>query len=409
MNNSNNITTTTLPSGLQVVHIPTAAPVAWLGVAANVGSRDDGAGRAGLAHFVEHTIFKGTERRRAWHINNRMERVGGELNAFTTKECTTLYTVFPSQHLPRAIDLIADLVTNSVFPAAELRRELDVVLEEAASYRDSPAEAVFDDFEDILFAGSQLGHNILGKEEDLRTLTGDDCRRYLERYFTPANMVLFSVGNYAPQRLFSLAARHFASLTRTGKAPQRLAPPVTEPVTRVVEEGLHQSHTVTGARVAGMYHDDRFALSLLSNILAGPGMNSLLNVQLRERRGLVYTVESSLALYHDCGALLIYFGCDHGDTSRALRLIDRTIKHIADGGITPRQLQLHKQQLCGQMLVSGDGAEATAMAAGRSLLYYGHVARLSQSIERINAITPDGLAHAASLLLPERRTTLTLR
>lgn len=403
------IQTFVLPSGLRIVHVPTTSPVAWVGLAVNVGSRDDGEGQAGLAHFVEHTIFKGTTRRRSWHINNRMERVGGELNAYTTKECTTLYTVFPSKHLSRAVELLADLVLNSVFPEAELERELDVVLEEAASYRDSPADAVFDDFEDVLFAGSSLGHNILGIEEDLRTLTGAHCRDYLEHFFTPANMVLFSVGDYTPARLERLAERHFAALRRTDHACARSLPVATMPTSRTVEMGLHQSHTVTGARVAGMYSEERYALSLLSNILAGPGMNSLLNVQLRERHGLVYTVETSLALYQDCGALVIYFGCDHDKTPRAMRLIDHTIDHIAQGGITARQLDLHKRQLCGQMLVSGDSSEATAMGAGRSLLYYGHVTPLSEAIDHINAVTPEQLAAAAQQLAPALRTTLTLR
>ena len=403
------IQTFVLASGLRIVHVPTTSPVAWVGLAVNVGSRDDAPGQAGLAHFVEHTIFKGTTRRRSWHINNRMERVGGELNAYTTKECTTLYTVFPSRHLSRAVELLADLVVNSVFPETELERELDVVLEEAASYRDSPADAVFDDFEDVLFAGSPLGHNILGIEEELRCLTGEHCREYLERYFTPGNMVLFSVGDYAPGRLVRLAEQHFGQLMRSDFASTRTLPVVTAPTSRTVEMGLHQSHTVTGARVAGMYSDERYALSLLSNILAGPGMNSLLNVQLRERRGLVYTVETSLALYQDCGALVVYFGCDHDKTARAMRLIDHTIEHIAQGGITSRQLDLHKRQLCGQMLVGGDSSEATAMGAGRSVLYYGKVTPLSEAIEHIHGVTPEQLCAAARHLSPALRTTLTLR
>ncbi len=403
------ITTFALPSGLRVVHVPTTSPVAWVGLAVNVGSRDDGAGRAGLAHFVEHTIFKGTTRRRSWHINNRMERVGGELNAYTTKECTTLYTVFPSEHLNRAVELIADLVTRSVFPQAELERELDVVLEEAASYRDSPADAVFDDFEDVLFAGSSLGHNILGIEDELRTLTSRHCLAYMERHFTPGNMVLFSVGNYSASRLERVARQHFSELNRRDVPSARVVPVSTAPTIRTVEMGLHQSHTVTGARVAGMYSEERYALSLLSNILAGPGMNSLLNVQLRERRGLVYTVESSLSLYQDCGALVIYFGCDHDKTQRALRLIDHTIEHIAQGGITSRQLELHKRQLCGQMLVGGDSSEATAMGAGRSVLYYGRVTPLAEAIDRIEGVNASQLAEAARRLLADSRTTLTLR
>ena len=406
--NQQQITLHTLPNGLRVVHIKHHTAVGWAGLAIDAGSRDEDDNSHGLAHFVEHTIFKGTTHRRAWHINSRMERVGGELNAYTTKETTMLYSVFPGPYLARALELLADLACHSVFPQHELQRELDVVLEEAASYRDTPAEAVFDDFEDLLFAGSQLGHNILGNENHLRGLNGHHCHDYVERLYTPQRMVLFCVDNSAPARVMRMAERYFGPLQRPAGAPVRQLPPVTAPRRLTTQLGLHQAHTVVGARVAGMFSDERFALSLLSNILAGPGMNSLLNVELRERRGLVYTVESSLTLYTDCGSLLIYLGCDHDTTARALRIIGNTVDRIAAGAIGERALEAHKRQYCGQLLVASDSSEALAMGAGRSVLYYGQVSSLSSTIERIRAVTPAQLREAAASLVLPRCSVLTL-
>ena len=275
----------TLPNGLRLVHVHRHSPVAWCGLAVNAGSRDELEGQYGLAHFVEHTIFKGTRRRSSTRINNRMEQVGGELNAYTTKESTMLYCIFPVEHLERAIDLLADLVEYSVFPDRELSTELDVVLEEVASYRDTPSDAVYDDFEDMLLAGSQLGHNILGEEKDLRLLTSGHCLDWLKRLYVPSNMVFFSLGSTPAERVFRLAEKYFGVLSHAKQGIKRKAPVVQDPQRRVVELGLHQSHTIVGARVQGMYDDERFAMSLLNNILGGPGMNSLLNVSLREKRG----------------------------------------------------------------------------------------------------------------------------
>lgn len=290
-----NVVTHTLPNGLKLVHVASQSPVAWCGIVAGAGSRDDAPGRQGLAHFVEHTIFKGTTHRKAWHILNRMETVGGELNAYTTKEDTTLYAVFPDVHYGRAVQLIADLVGCSVFPEAELDRERGVVLEEIDSYRDSPSDAIYDDFEDMAFAGSGLGHNILGAEADLNRITSTDCSSYVKRLYVPANMVFFSMGRMTPDKAFDVAARHFGHFDHVLDRPCRPEPPSVSPQRRTVDVGSHQTHTVIGARLPGMHDDRRFALSLLNNIVGGPGMNSLLNVQLRERRGYVYTVESGIS------------------------------------------------------------------------------------------------------------------
>lgn len=409
MLNNENIALHTLPNGLRLVHVRRPSPVAWCGLAVNAGSRDEEQGHYGLAHFVEHTIFKGTKKRSSTRINNRMEQVGGELNAYTTKESTMLYCIFPGEHLERAVELIADLVTNSIFPEHELETELDVVLEEVASYRDSPSEAVYDDFEDMLLAGSQLGHNILGDEKQLRTLTSTHCHDYLRHLYVPRNMVFFSVGDTPAGRVFRLAEKYLGLMSHTKQGIERITPAMLAPQHKVVDLGLHQSHTIVGARVPGMYDEQRFAFALLNNILGGPGMNSLLNVSLREKRGLVYTVESSLVTFTDCGMIQIYLGCEQDKLKKALRLIGTTIDTLAQSPLSERSIDAYKRQYCGQMLVASDSAEVTAMAAGRGLLYYGDVSTLKENIDCIQSVTPAQLQQAAQAITLDHCSMLTFR
>ena len=405
--NAMNIAYHTLSNGLRLVHVNTANQVAWCGLAVNAGSRDENEGHYGLAHFVEHTIFKGTTHRRAWHILNRMERVGGELNAYTTKEGTMLYSVFPHQHLSRAVDLLADLVQWSVFPQSELDRERDVVLEEAASYRDTPSDAVYDDFEDLLFAGSELGHNILGRKEDLENLSREDCMHYLKKLYVPANMAFFSVGPDSPDRVFRLAEKAFGPMSHEMEPRRRAVPPHVEPFRRTINIGTHQAHTIVGARVPDMNHPLRYALMLLNNILGGPGMNSLLNVELRERRGYVYTVESTLTMLSDCGWMEIYLGCDHDDVRSSLRVIERITSRLSQELLPERRLDAYKRQYCGQLVVAADSTEYLAMSAGRGLLYRGRVATIDDTIARIQEVTPEQIAQAAEFLRGDALSSLT--
>lgn len=404
----NTYTTHTLPNGLRMVHVRTGSPVAWCGLAVNAGSRDDGEGRYGLAHFVEHTIFKGTTHRRSWHIINRMESIGGELNAYTTKEHTMVYSVFPAQHLARAVELIADLVRCSTFPHDEIERERDVVLEEAASYRDTPSDAVYDDVEDILFAGSALGHNILGNEEHLRKMGSQQCMDYLKSLYVPDNMAFFVVGPMPAERAFRQAERHLGGMDCPLHREARVLPPVVAPSRHTVELHLHQAHTVAALRLPSLYSDERFALSLLNNILGGPGMNSLLNVQLRERRGYVYTVESSISLMSDCGLMQVYMGCDPSDIRSSLRVIDRVTRDLAERCLPERRLDAAKRQYCGQLLLAADSAEWVAMNAGRNMLCHGDVTPLDQMMERITSVTPEQVRHAARHITLDRSTVLTL-
>lgn len=378
----------------------------YFGVYVNAGSRDEGSGHFGLAHFVEHTIFKGTLKRRSCHIINRMESVGGELNAFTTKEETAVYSIFPKGYMTRAVELIADLITSSRFPAAEIDLEREVVAEEIRSYLDSPDESVADDFEDLMFAGSGIGHNILGSETSIARFDSDACRDYITSNYTPGRMVVFYCGSSGHDRAVRNIERHFGHMHHPDIMPARSTPAIVPQFTRVMSDSRNQAHTITGARVPGLRDDSRFAIALMCNILGGPGMNSLLNVELRERRGLVYTVEATPCLYSDCGAVEIYYGCDPSSRKRCSQIVGSAIARLAETPLSSTRLERAKRQYLGQVTVSGDNREQSALSMGRGVLVYGQAPSSEQLRERINSLTAADISHAASLLLDSSSLTL---
>lgn len=392
------ITIFTLDGGLRLVHrLNRGAAVDYCGAIVNVGSRDDDPQFHGMAHFVEHTIFKGTKRRSSWHIINRMERIGGELNAYTTKEETVVYTAAPAGNMARAMELIADLMTSSRFPDPELNKEREVVADEINSYLDQPADAVFDDFEDLIFANTPLGHNILGNVESITHIDSEVCRSYLARWYTKKNITVLYYGGSPAERVSAAVSEYFASLPdhecrRISLAPDFKAPKFD--VSRDIQS--HQAHTVMGSVVDGMYSPDRYAMALLTNILGGPGMNSLLNVSLREKRGLVYSVEASTSLMTDCGLFTVYFGCDPQDTARCTELVRKQIQQIAADGIAERALSAAKKQYLGQLAVASDNRENVATGTGRAALYYGRVASSADTIANINGITAENITAAAA-------------
>lgn len=401
--------THTLANGLRLIHVPTTSRVAYCGLVVNAGSRDDLPGKTGLAHFVEHTIFKGTTHRRSWHILNRMERVGGELNAYTTKEGTAVYSIFPCEHFARAIELISDLVANSTFPESELEKEREVVMEEIDSYRDTPMEAAYDDFEDYLFAGSAIGHNILGNEQDLRSITSADCRYYLSTQYVPENMVFFAMGNIDSAKLFRLAEKYFGQLNHSLKRIERKVPVEVPVFHKSINIDSHQAHTIIGKQIFSMHDERRYAAFLLNNMIGGPGMNSLLNVAIREKRGYAYTVESSLSLLSDCGLFQIYFGSDERHVAPAIRIIKRIIEELAEKPLSEKALQAAKRQYLGQLVVSGENKEAVALSLGKNYLYYNNVMTDGELAEHINALTAEQIMDCAVKLNPDTCSILTLK
>lgn len=399
----------TLPSGLRIVHV--AAPHAaaeYFGVTVDAGSRDEKPTQYGLAHFVEHTIFKGTPSMTSMDIINEMESVGGELNAFTTKEETVVYSIFPLGHLERAAALIAQLVAEASFPPDEIEREREVVADEINSYLDVPSEALADDFDDMIFAGSQLGHNILGSIDTLNTFTSDTCRLWLREMFVPSRMTLFYLGATSPDRVFDLLDRHFSAIgPRSADQLHRIAPQKWPGFEHHRDIDSHQSHTMLGAPTVSLYSPLRRAHALLTNIIGGPGMNSLLNIELREKRGLVYSADAASTAYTDCGLTTIYFGCDNSDTDECRAITARILDSLAEKPIDSAHLDRAKRQLAGQMVIAAESHEAMALSAGRSLLRFGTVLTLGERTGQLMDVTPQQVAEAAAQISSDRLRCLT--
>lgn len=374
-----------------------SGPVSYIGLAVDAGSRDDPADGYGLAHFLEHTIFKGTRRRRAWHITNRMERIGGELNAYTTKELTMIYTVAPSGHTERAIELLADLVKCATFPAQECEREKDIVIEEIHSYSDSPSDAVFDEFDEFFYAGSGMAHNILGSEATVRGLDGAKARAFLDHCYTPGRITIYCVDS-EPQKGLRLIERYFGDMDHPDAARTREVPPVNAPFEKVIDKGHTQANTILGCRIPGRISELRPAFSLFNNILGGPALNSRLAYNLRERHGLAYSVESNVMMFSDCGSFIVYLGHDPSTWKRCRKLIGDEIDSLAQSPMSPRAFERVRDQYCGQLAVLADNRESNAMALGRSLLFYDEVHTLSDTIEQIRRVTPEQLLMASRIV-----------
>lgn len=392
----------TLSNGLNLVALQYAGSGAGIfGITVGAGSADECSRCYGLAHLVEHTIFKGTMRRRPWHIINRMETVGGELNAFTTKEETTVYTVFPQGAAARAIELVADLALYSQFPKAELDKEREVVIDEINSYRDTPAEAVYDDFEDMVYAGTPLGHNILGSAATVETLGSADCRAFLDRFYTVGNAVVFYCGPQSAGHIAALVERHFEAMPQGLPSERPASYAFSNDTKTVTIDSLHQAHVVMGIEVDNLYGPMRYADGLLSNMLAGPGMNSLLNVELRERRGLVYTVESSITRFTGSGLMTVYFGCDADDTARCLELCRRTATRLGDmpTAALDRMLARAKRQWLGQLAIASENRENRIMNIARHLLYTHAVGSDAAVADNIRSITSEQIRRRAAALL----------
>jgi predicted Zn-dependent peptidase len=400
-----NANTYRLPNGLRIIHqpLPLTSQVTYAGIAINAGTRDEQDNESGMAHFVEHLLFKGTERRRAWHILNRMESVGGDLNAYTNKEETVIYSTFLNQHLSRAIELMTDIVFHSTFPQAEIEKEAEVVIDEIQSYRDTPSELIFDDFEELLYPQHPLGRNILGKEEQLKGFQTADVLRFTRRFYHPANMVLFVRGNVAFRQIVRLATRYTADVPTGTLLPVRTAPSAFQPETRTVQKETHQAHVLMGTTTYPATDERRTALYLLNNLLGGPGMNSRLNVALRERRGLVYTVESNVTAYTDSGTFGIYFGCDPEDRDKCIRLVGKELQQLRDTLLSSSALTAAKKQLIGQMGVATDNNENLALSMGKSYLHYNKWETAPELYRRIDELTAQQLRDVANELLTKER------
>ena len=412
--------THTLGCGLRLIHLAReGVPVVYCGYGIAAGTRDERPGQEGLAHFCEHMTFKGTHRRNALQIINRLEGIGGELNAYTTKEDTTYYAALPRHHFARAVDLLTDIVADSTFPQHELEKEVEVVADEIESYLDSPAELIYDDFENLLFEGHPLGHNILGEADRLRSYRQADLLAFARENYRPDNMVFFVDGDIDfPKLVKRLENLWNAAVSGRSDSQGRISPIQSSPqallesfpsLPRTITHcrSTHQAHIMIGTRAYRYDHPRRMSLYLLNNILGGPGLNARLNLSLRERRGLVYTVESAMTCYRDTGAWSVYFGCDHDDASRCRRLVGRELDRLCQRPLSQAQLAAAKQQIRGQLAIASDNREQFALDLAKGYLHHGSVRQLETLYEQVDAVTADDILQTArELFAPDRLTTL---
>ena len=435
--------TYTLDNGLRIIHLPSDSKVVYCGYQINAGTRNEEPGEEGLAHFCEHVTFKGTERRKAWHILNCLESVGGDLNAYTNKEGTVYYSAILKEHIARAVDLLSDIVFHSVYPQAEIDKEVEVICDEIESYNDSPAELIYDEFENILFKGSPLGHNILGTAEQVRAFKTEDALRFTQKLYRPDNAIFFAYGDIDFKKLVRLLQRALADDESVVKLAEEKLPQISQitqiswnensiaeeksvssvksvgpknyPSVRdeiagqtiVMQKNTHQAHVMIGTRAYDVNDDRRMPLYLLNNMLGGPGMNAKLNLALREHNGLVYTVESTMVSYGDTGTWSIYFGCDEHDVKRCLRLVRKELDKFMQKPLSDAQLKAAKKQIKGQIGVACDNRENFALDFGKSFLHYGWEKNVDRLYEQVDEITAAQIqAVAQELFDKDRLTTL---
>lgn len=384
-----------LPNGIRGIHRQVKGAVAHCALVVDAGSRDEHPGEYGLAHFTEHAFFKGTQRRRAWQVNCRLENLGGELNAFTTKEDTTIHATTLRSDFPKAAELIADVAFHSTFPERELAREREVIADEINTYKDSPADMIYDTFEDMLFAGSELGHNILGRKAALARYDGDAIRRFTARTHTTDRMVFASIGNFTARTAEAVARRFFGDEPATTRAFARTAPAATEPFRKRLCKHTHQTHCILGCRAYGIGDERRLPLSLVVNILGGPSANSLLNTVVREKHGLSYNIEASYTPYGDAGIVAIYFSSDHHHADRCIELIEGQLHRLSSEPLTARRLSMAKRQFIAQLAISSENNESYMLGAGKSLLVHDEMDTMAQVYAKIRALTAEQLLAAA--------------
>ena len=392
---------------MRVLHLPSTSQVAYCGIAVHAGSRHETAQQQGLAHFCEHLAFKGTQRRTATQIINAIEGLGGELNAFTNKEDTVYYCAIEQRHLRRALDVLQDIVFHSQYPEPEVEKEREVVCDEIESYEDTPAELIYDDFENILFEGHPLGHNILGTSEQVRSYTSADARCFRQKWYRPENCILFiSSGGWKVEGgWWKVEGGGWKENTPASvKSPSTLHLP---PSTIIRDRGTHQAHVMVGTRAYAAGDERRWALYLLNNILGGPALNSRLSMALRERNALVYTVDSSMVSYSDTGLWGIYFGCDPDDTKRCLRLVRKELDRLMDRPLSESQLRAAKRQLQGQLAIAAENREQTVLDCARTFLHTGKVRTVGDVMAHIATLSAADLQQSAQeLFAPEHLTTL---
>lgn len=385
----------TFGNGIRFLHIPTTGPVAHLAVYINAGTRDEDPAKNGLAHFIEHTIFKGTKIRRAYHILTRLESVGGELNAFTAKEETCIFATFLKEYFLRALELVADILTQSTFPEKELKKEKDVILDEINSYKDSPSEEIYDVLEENIFKGHPLGMNILGTPEHLRSFTREDILKFISRNYTGDHIVVCTSGNLDFHRIVRQAEKFLGSINEKSDRKHRKKFHAYSPFDIELSRQTFQAHCMLGSIAYERKDPRRYPLFLLNNILGGPAMNSRLNLSVREKHGYAYNIESVFLPYTDTGIFSIYLGTDNGNLEKSLHLIRKEMDRLSQVKMGGLQLSQAKKQLTGQIEIANESNLSYLMAAGKAFLHDDRLDTPEEICKKIETVTASQVMHTA--------------
>jgi predicted Zn-dependent peptidase len=392
------LTLHTLPNGIRLVHMPTASAVAHCGIIINAGSRDELPEEHGVAHFIEHMLFKGTTHRKSYHILSRLEDVGGELNAYTTKEETAIHASFLKEHYQRAVELMADLLFSSTFPPAEIEKEKEVVIEEINSYLDNPAEYIFDEFEEMVFPDQPIGRSILGMPATVKSITGDSIRRFISRNYSTSQMVLCSVGAISQKNIIALFERYFGQIPPGNSIKRNRTEYLYSPVSKEKKADTWQNHCIIGNIAYDLHDKRRMGLFMLNNILGGQGMNSRLNLSLREKRGYAYNVESVYNPYTDTGLVTIYFGTDSKNLNKSIALIHSEIDRLRRQPLGTLQLSRAKNQIKGYLARAYENHESLMLSLGKSLLIFDRIDSINETFRKIDAVTGSELMETADAI-----------
>jgi predicted Zn-dependent peptidase len=398
--------TYTLPNGIRLIHKPTDSPVGHLGILINTGSRDEDPDEHGLAHFIEHSVFKGTKKRKAFHVLSRIEDVGGELNAYTTKEETILYSTFLAEFYERAAELLSDILFNSVYPEKELKREKEVVIEEINSYKDSPAELIFDDFEELVYDGHPIARNILGTPECISRFDRDSIIRFTANNYHTDQMVISSVGKINFEQLKKYIQKYFGFAETRTRLNGRKRFENYSPNKRILQKNTFQAHCILGNIALEIMHPKRIAMVLLNNIIGGQAMNSRLNLALRERKGMAYNIESGYTAYSDTGLFNVYFGTEYENLEKAINIVLKEFKLLREKNLGSLQLSKAQKQLMGQIAISSENYEDLMLAIGKSYLVFNKVDTIQTILKKIEKVTPSDLMEVANQVLDEKRMSL---
>ncbi len=385
-----------LDNGIRILLHYQNSPITHTCMIVNAGSRYEEAGSFGVAHFIEHLLFKRTERRSTNQILNRLEQVGGDLNAYTTKEYTCLHASFLRPHLERALDLFEDVLFHSTFPEQEMEKEKSVILDEIASYLDSPEESIMDDFEDLLFQNSGLGHNILGLEDDLKGLNKDSILSFMNQNYNTDEIIIAITGDYTSAFISKIGEKIFGGIAKNDNKKIKQLVPINAGFDTIVKKPINQAHYMLGVQTFGIFDDQKTAMLLLNNMLGGIGMSSILNLGIREKYGIAYTIESNLTLYNDVGSFSIYLGTDEEKLNKAVSLVNKELKKLRENPISEIQLRKAKEKFKGQIALAEENRMSMIIAEAKNIIDYGKVISLQDVFTKIDDITVKDLSELSN-------------